>query len=89
MASIEKLNSIKQTIESFTKDQQLQILKILKENNVSLNENNNGTFINMTALSDDIIDKLNEYILHIDVQETELNINEKLKDTYKENYFKT
>ena len=89
MASIEKLNSIKQTIESFTKDQQLQILKILKENNVSLNENNNGTFINMTALSDDIIDKLNEYILHIDVQESELNINEKLKDTYKENYFKT
>ena len=89
MTSIEKLNSIKQIIEGFTKDQQLQILKILKENNVSLNENNNGTFINMTTLSDDIIEKIDEYIQHIDVQESELNINEKLKDTYKENYFKT
>ena len=88
MTSIEKLNSIKQIIEGFTKDQQLQILKILKENNVSLNENNNGTFINMTTLSDEIIEKIDEYIQHIDVQESELNINEKLKDTYKENYFK-
>ena len=89
MSSVEQLASIKQTIEGFTKDQQLQILKILKENNVSLNENSNGTFINMTALSEDIIEKLNDYIQHISVQESELNINEKLKDTYKENYFKT
>ena len=43
----------------------------------------------MTALSEDIIEKLNDYIQHISVQESELNINEKLKDTYKENYFKT
>ena len=57
MSSVEQLASIKQTIEGFTKDQQLQILKILKENNVSLNENSNGTFINMTALSEDIIEK--------------------------------
>ena len=89
MSSVEYLTSIKQIIESFTKDQQLQILKILKENNVSLNENSNGTFINMTALGEDIIEKLNEYIQHINVQESELNINEKLKDSYKENYFKT
>ena len=89
MTTIEKLTIIKQTIEDFTKDQQLQILKILKENNVSLNENSNGTFINMTALSEEIIEKLNEYIEHINVQESELNINEMLKDTYKENYFKT
>ena len=89
MTSIEKLNSIKQTIESFTKDQQLQILKILKESNVSLNENSNGTFINMSTLSDEIIEKLDEFIQHIDIQESELNINEMLKDTYKENYFKT
>ena len=89
MSSVEQLASIKQTIEGFTKDQQLQILKILKENNVSLNENSNGTFINMTALSADILKKLNDYIQHISVQESELNINEKLKDTYKENYFKT
>ena len=89
MSSVEQLASIKQTIEGFTKDQQLQILKILKENNVSLNENSNGTFINMTALSEDIIEKLNDYIQHISVQESESNINEKLKDTYKENYFKT
>ena len=89
MSSVEQLTSIKQIIESFTKDQQLQILKILKENNVSLNENSNGTFINMTALGQDIIEKLNEYIQHINVQESELNINEKLKDSYKENYFKT
>ena len=89
MSSVEQLASIKQIIEGFTKDQQLQILKILKENNVSLNENSNGTFINMTALSEDIIVKLNDDIQHINVQESELNINEKLKDTYKENYFKT
>ena len=89
MSSVEQLASIKQIIEGFTKDQQLQILKILKENNVSLNENSNGTFINMTALSEDIIVKLNDEIQHINVQESELNINEKLKDTYKENYFKT
>nr|UZT28882.1 hypothetical protein [Nucleocytoviricota sp.] len=61
--STETLNLIKQTIENMDKVHHIEILKLLENQyDVNLNENNNGTFINLTDLKNETIQKLQEYI---------------------------
>ena len=48
MPDIELLNKIKNTVELFNKQQQLEILKLFINNSVNISENSNGTFINLS-----------------------------------------
>ena len=71
--SIETLNFIKQTIESMDKVHHIEILKLLEnQDDVNLNENNNGTFINLTNLKNGTIQKLQEYINYFKKQQNQL-----------------
>ena len=83
-----KLNNIKDIIEGFEKEQQIQVLRILKLNNININENKNGVFINLTNLDEDVISELENYIKHLKTQENILLTNEKVKNNYIETYFK-
>ena len=85
--SVDKITTMKESIESMNKEQQIHILKILKEHNVSINENTNGTFINMSHLSHEILHKLSDFIDHMKTQDVLLGKNETIKNSYKENYF--
>ena len=67
------LQLIKTRIESMSIYHQMEILRIFNDNNTTLNENNNGTFINLTGLDNSIIEKINKYIKYVDEQEDELN----------------
>jgi len=82
-----KLNNIKETIESFDKEQQIQVLQILKVKNININENKNGVFINLTNLDESIINELEKFIHHLKTQENILLKNENLKDNYIETFF--
>ena len=54
------LNLIREKIESMPKFNQVEVLRILEQNkNVTLNENKNGIHINLSELSEDIIEKMN------------------------------
>ena len=76
----EYLNNIKQTIENMDKVHHIEILKILTNENINFNENNNGTFINLTDLNDDIILKLQNYIDYFKKQQNQLiNLEEQKK----------
>ena len=88
MLSSAKLNNIKDIIEGFEKEQQIQVLRILKVKNININENKNGVFINLTNLDEDVITELENYIKHLKTQENILLTNEKVKNTYIETYFK-
>jgi hypothetical protein len=82
------LQGIKDRIELMSKQYQLDVARILlKENNVSHNENQNGIFINLSNLSPDIIAKLQQYISYVDLQESQLNNIEQQKDELKDIYF--
>lgn len=83
-----KLNNIKEIIESFEKEQQIQILRILKVKNININENKNGVFINLTNLDESVISEIESFIEHLKTQENILLTNEKLKNNYIETYFK-
>ena len=85
-----ELLEIKNKIESMDYKNQIEILKILKKfPEIQLNENNNGTFINISNLEDEILKKLKEKIFDIENQLNLLNKDEIKKSVLEETYFKS
>lgn len=82
------LNSIRETIESMSKFNQIEVLRILHSHKeVMINENKYGIHINLTELPGHIINELNIYIDYVKKQEVELSQAEQQKETYKNTYF--
>ena len=81
------LLNIKDTIEKSSKEHQIEILKILLENKVMVNENNNGIFINLSNVNNNIILKLQNYLNYIAEQEKTLDTFEHTKEEYKNTFF--
>lgn len=78
---MEDLEKLKNTIEGMSKTHHIEILKILKKNqNVKLNENKNGVYINITFLPEEIINEISNYVNYIKDQENTLQTMETQKD---------
>jgi len=85
---LSQLNSIREAIESMSKFNQIEILRILtKYKEVIVNENKYGIHINLSELNNEILNDLLVYINYVNTQETELNNIEKKKQDYKNMYF--
>ena len=85
---MEELNFIKQKIEVMDKKDQINILKLFKESSlVILNENQNGTFINITELDEKLKTELKKYINYVDVQKNMLEKDEVKKTELEEAFF--
>jgi hypothetical protein len=78
---------MKDKIESYPKNYQIEIGKIFLENKVNLNENQNGMFINLSQLSPEIIHKIISFTEYADAQESTLTSVENTKDGLKDIYF--
>ncbi len=87
MKTVSELENIRKTIDKLSKFHHIEILKILKHNNVMLNENNYGTFVNMSELGDNIIDKILHYIEYTEHQEVQLKTIENEKGRLKSKFF--
>jgi len=89
MTNIDKLQNIKEIIENMSKCYQIEILQLLTdEDSVSISENNNGTFINLSNLDISIIDKLDIYIEYVNKQQDNLLHIEEEKANIKKEFFK-
>ena len=85
---MEELNYFKQKIELMDKKDQINILNLFKENPlIILNENQNGTFINITELDEKIKIELRKYIKYVDVQKKILEKDEVKKNELEEAFF--
>lgn len=83
------LRDLKEEIEKMSKYHQVEVLRLLKKkNNVTLNENQNGTFINLTSCDDEIISSLREYCKYVTEQQKTLSSIEKEKQRLEQEYFK-
>jgi hypothetical protein len=81
-----ELSVLCKTIEYFSKEDQIEILKIISNVNVNLiSENNNGSFINMNDLNDDTLLKINGYVEYVLKKNNEINNIENEKDILKNN----
>jgi hypothetical protein len=84
----DSLEEIKRKIESMTKVNQIEILRILKNApDAKLNENKSGVYVNLTLLSKDSIDELLTYVKYITDQEQTLNSVENQKIEFKNAFF--
>jgi len=82
------LTILKERIESMEKYHQIEILRILNGfNYIKTNENNNGTFINLSELPENIIMELEKYTKYVDEQQINLKIGENKKETIEQNFF--
>lgn len=83
------LQLLKERIENMTKYHQVEVLRIFAVTHASrINENNNGTFINLTEVSDITIHRVLEYVKYVDEQTSELEEIESEKSHIQETFFK-
>jgi flagellar assembly factor FliW len=79
---------LKDRIEKMEKYHQIEILRILnKFPEVNSNENNNGTFVNLTAMSPEIIKELEKYTVYVDEQQKLLKKVETEKEEIEQIFF--
>jgi len=82
------LENITKTIESLNKIHQIEILRIIQKDSLSvINENKNGIYINMAFLTTDTIENIRQYILYILDQEQMLKPIESQKDDFLNTFF--
>ena len=84
----QKLEDMKQKIERMTKTNQIEVLKILKNDAaVVLNENKSGVYINLSFLPKETLSDLEYYMNYIHDQENTLQEIESQKTEFKNTFF--
>ena len=87
MEKSEKLEKLKNAIETMSKYHQIEILKILSKKLTKINENKSGCYINMSFLPEDTLGELEEYVSYIKDQEVSLETMEYQKEEFKNAFF--
>ena len=82
-----ELVTLKTKIETLTKKQQIEILRIIMKLDVSVSENNNGIFFNLSSLTKEQLDNINRYIDYVSDQEETLQEFENVKNELSETFF--
>ena len=88
MNNSQKLIKIRDTIQKMNRVHHIKFFEILKNNNIPFSENRNGIFFNMNLINDKIVEEINKYITYVEKQEENLKQTEKLKNEFKNEYFK-
>jgi CTP-dependent riboflavin kinase len=84
------LKEIKDKIEKMSKYHQTEILRILKQyNDVTINENKNGSFINLTEVPEQLVEHLLKYSEYVEEQQRELKEIETEKERIENKFFST
>jgi hypothetical protein len=82
------LNQLKERIESMEKYHQTEVLRILnKLPSVKTNENNNGTFVNLTEQRAEVINELYKYTKYVEDQQKQLKTVETEKEQLEHHFF--
>ncbi len=81
--SVVELENLKSKIEVLDKSQQIEVLKILSKGLCKLNENKSGIYVNMSYISEDIIEELKKYIDYLSEQDEAIKTVEYQKEFFK------
>ena len=88
MEKTAELEQLKTRVEKLEKDQQIEILRILNEDQkVKLNENKSGVYVNLSFLPEDTMLKIKNYLNYISEQEKILRMTENKKENFAKTYF--
>ena len=79
---------IKEKIELLSKQHQIELLRILSAiPGISISENNNGVFINLTQQNDIVFEKIEIFLEYVNVQQKSLSFLEKQQDDIETEFF--
>ena len=81
MNKIELSKNIKDNINKLSNNEILEIFKIINNNNTKYTKNNNGIFINLKWIDEDILIKINNYIEFSLKSQNEMTKYEKIKNS--------
>jgi 7,8-dihydro-6-hydroxymethylpterin-pyrophosphokinase len=82
------LTNLKERIENMDKYHQIEVLRILSNfPSVKTNENNNGTFVNLTEQTTTVIEDLYKYANYVEEQQKQLKKFETEKDQIEQHFF--
>ncbi len=84
---INNMRQLKEKIEELSNFHQIEVLRILHDAGITLNENKNGVFINITYLPEGVVEKITEYLKYVNSQEYSLNEVEVQKETLRKEFF--
>lgn len=84
---MDNLTEMKNDIEKLEKIHHIEIFRIIKNNNITYNENRNGIFLNLSCLSPEIIQKIKSYISYVKTQQEQLRKVETQKDSVRNTFF--
>jgi hypothetical protein len=88
MTDVMPLKNLKAHIENMEKTHQIEILKILRDDNkVILNENKSGVFVNLTYCPENTIETIKKYIDYTKDQDDLLKTVEQEKNIVKSEFF--
>ena len=80
---------LKDRIEKMTKYHQIEILRIFSTSeDANVNENKNGTFVNLTEVSDNTLGLVADYVQYVDEQTQQLDEVESEKSHIQQTFFK-
>ena len=83
------INAMKDRIEQMTKNYQIEMARLLiNTHNIAYDENQNGLFINMAQMTEEVKTSIQQFIEYVDLQEQQLNADETEKDGLKDIFFK-
>ena len=84
----DSLSLMKDKIERMPKNNQIEVLKILKKyQGIKLNENKSGVFVNLSFLSKEILEEIEKYVNYVNDQEMVINTIETQKQEFKNAFF--
>lgn len=80
------LEKMCRTIDTFSKEEHINILKVIVETDTTrVSENNNGTFIHMEDLSEETLNNIQKYIDYVLLKEGDIQKIEDTKEKIKKN----
>lgn len=78
--TVKMLSDMKTSVEKMTVQEHIEVLRIIKTNdNIKINENRNGVYINMSLLSPETITAIQTYITYLTERTQILETGETLK----------
>lgn len=79
---------LRESIENMNKFNQIEILRILKNDTaVTLNENKYGVHVNLSEMNNQTLDQMYNYVKYVNAQQVSLDTAEKQKEVFKNTYF--
>lgn len=83
-----RLNLLRDKIQSLEKFHQIKVFELLHKNKIPFTENSNGIFVNLIKVPEKVICKIEEYLLYVSEQDSELRTTEIIKESLRAKHFK-